>query len=52
MGQLISYYHISGKLELVYPEKQQDNKKKDNDSKQMEGGGARKENARQKGIVH
>ena len=37
VGRLISYYHISGKLELMYPEKQQGNSKKDNGSKQMEG---------------
>ena len=37
MGQLISYYHISAKLEYIYPEKQRNNSKKDNGSKQMEG---------------
>ena len=37
MGQLISYYHISAKLEHIYPEKQQNDNKKDNGSKQMEG---------------
>ena len=37
VGQLISYYRISGKLEHMYPEKRQDNNKKDNGSKQMVG---------------
>ena len=37
VGQLISYYYISGKLEHIYPEKQQDNNEKDNGSKHMEG---------------
>ena len=37
VGQLISYHHISGNLEHIYPEKQQNNSKKDNGSKQMEG---------------
>ena len=46
MGQLISYYHISVKLEHIYPEKQPNNSKKDNGSKQMEGGDASKGNAR------
>ena len=36
MVQLISYYYISGKLDHIYPEKQQDNSKKDNDSKDTE----------------
>ena len=36
VDQLISYYHISAKLEHIYPEKQQNNSKKDNGSKQME----------------
>ena len=45
MGQLISYYHISAKLEYIYPEKQQNNSKKDNGSKQMEGGDASRGNA-------
>ena len=45
MGQLISYYHISAKLEHIYPEKQQNNSKKDNGSKQMEGDDASKGNA-------
>ena len=35
--QLISYYYIYGKLDHIYPEKQQDNSKKDNGSKHMEG---------------
>ena len=37
VGQLISYYYISGKLEHIYLEKQLDNSEKDNDSKHMEG---------------
>ena len=45
MGQLISYYHISAKLEHICPEKQQNNSKKDNGSKQMEGGDASRRNA-------
>ena len=48
MGQLISYYHISAKLEHIYPEKQQNNQnnsKKDNGSKQMEGDDASRGNA-------
>ena len=36
VGQLISYYYISGKLEHIYPEKQQDNSE-DNGSKHMKG---------------
>ena len=45
MGQLISYYHIYAKLEHIYPEKQQNNSKKDNGSKQMEGDDASRRNA-------
>ena len=45
VGQLISYNHISAKLEHIYPEKQQNNSKKDNGSKQMEGGDASRWNA-------
>ena len=45
MGQLISYYHISAELEYIYPEKQQNNSKKDNGSKQMEGDDASRGNA-------
>ena len=30
VGQLISYYYISGKPEHIYPEKQQDYSEKDN----------------------
>ena len=45
VGQLISYYYISAKLEHVYPEKQQNNSKKDNGSKQMEGHDASRWNA-------
>ena len=45
MGQLIPYYHKSAKLEHIYPEKQQNNSKKDNGSKQMEGVDARRGNA-------
>ena len=44
VGQLISYYYISGKLEHVYPEKQQDNNEKENGSKHMEGYDARRRN--------
>ena len=44
MGQLISYYPISAKLEYIYPEKQQNNSK-DNGSKQMEGDDASRGNA-------
>ena len=36
VGQLISYYYISGNIEHIYPEKQQDNSE-DNGSKHMEG---------------
>ena len=43
--QLISYYYISGKLEHICPEKQQDNSEKDDGSKHMEGDDARKRNA-------
>ena len=35
--QLIYYYYISGKLDHIYLEKQQDNSEKDNGSKHMEG---------------
>ena len=35
VGQLISYYYISAKLEHIYPERQQDNSEKDNGSKHM-----------------
>ena len=45
MGQLISYYHISAKLDHIYTEKQQNNSKKDNGSKQMEGDDASRGNA-------
>ena len=45
MGQLISYYHLAAKLEHIYPEKQQNNRKKDNDGKQMEGDDAIRWNA-------
>ena len=45
VGQLISYYHISAKLEHIYPENQQNNSKKDNGSKQMEGDDASRGNA-------
>ena len=45
VGQLISYYHISTKLEHIYPEKQQNNSKRDNGSKQMEGDDASRWNA-------
>ena len=37
VGRLFSHYYISGKLEHIYPEKQQDNSDKDNGSKHMEG---------------
>ena len=37
VGRLFSHYYISGKLEHIYPEKQQDNSDKDNGSKYMEG---------------
>ena len=36
VGQLFSYDYISGKLEHIYPEKQQDNNE-DNGPKHMEG---------------
>ena len=36
-GRLFSRYYISGKLEHIYPEKQQDISYKDNGSKHMEG---------------
>ena len=45
MGQLISYCHISAKHEHIYPEKQQNNSKKDIGSKQMEGDDASRGNA-------
>ena len=45
MGQLISYYHISAKFEHIYREKQQNNCKKDNGSKQMEEDDASRGNA-------
>ena len=45
MGQLISYFHISAKLEHIYTEKQQNNSKKDNGSEQMEGDDASRGNA-------
>ena len=45
LGQLISYNHISARLEHIYPEKQQNNSKKDNGSKQMEGDDASRWNA-------
>ena len=45
VGQLISYYHISGKLEHIYPEKQQHNSEKDTGSKHMEGDDASRRNA-------
>ena len=45
VGQLISYYHISAKLEHIYPESQQNNSKKDKCSKQMEGADASRGNA-------
>ena len=45
VGQLIPYYHISAELEHIYPEKQQNNSKKDNGSKQMEGDDASRWNA-------
>ena len=37
VGRLFSHYYISGKLEHIYPEKQQDNSDKDNGSKYTEG---------------
>ena len=52
MGQLISYYHISAKLEHIYAEKQQNNSKKDNGSKQMEGVMQVEEMLDKIGIVH
>ena len=45
VGQLISYNHITAKLEHIYPEKQQNNSQKDNGSKQMEGDDASRWNA-------
>ena len=44
-SQLISYDYISGKLEQIYPEKQQDSSEKDNGSKHKEGDDARRRNA-------
>ena len=37
MGQFISYYYISGKLEHIYPEKQQSDSVEDNGPKYLEG---------------
>ena len=37
VGQLISYQYISGKLEHIYHEMQQDDSEKDNGPKHMEG---------------
>ena len=37
VGRLNSYYSVYGKLEHIYPEKQQDDSEKDNGSKHMEG---------------
>ena len=45
VGQLISYNHISTKPEQIYPEKQQNNSKKDSGSNQMEGDDASGRNA-------
>ena len=45
LGQLISYNHISARLEHIYPEKQQNNSKKGNGSKKMEGDDASRWNA-------
>ena len=45
MGQLISLYQISAKLDHSYAEKQQNNSKKGNGSKQMEGDDASRGNA-------
>ena len=45
VGQLISYYYISGKLEHIYPEKQVGDSEKDNGSKHMERDDARRMNA-------
>ena len=45
VSQLISYDYISGKLEQIYPEKQQDSSEKDNGSKHKEGNDARRRNA-------
>ena len=47
VGQLISYYYIAGKLEHIYPEKQQGDSEKDNGPKHMDGDDARWRNARQ-----
>ena len=45
VSQLISYDYMSGKLEQIYPEKQQDCSEKDNGSKHKEGDDARRRNA-------
>ena len=45
MSQLISYDYISGKLEQIYTEKQQDSSEKDNGPKHKEGDDARRRNA-------
>ena len=42
VGQVISYYYISGKLEHIYHEKQQDNSEKDNGSNTWRGDARRK----------
>ena len=52
LKQLISYNHISARLEHIYPEKQQNNSKKDNGSKQMEGMMQVDEMLDKIGIVH
>ena len=43
--QLMSYHYMSGKLEYIYPDKQQDNSEKGSCSKHMEGDDARRRNA-------
>ena len=45
VGKLISYCYISGKLEHIYPEKQQNNAEMDNGSKTHGGVDARRMNA-------
>ena len=45
VGQLISCYYISGKLEHIYPHQQQGDSVKDNGPKHMEGDDARRRNA-------
>ena len=45
VGQLISYYYISGKLEHIYLETQQGGSVKNNGPKHMEGDDARWRNA-------